>query len=291
MGMDAFGMSNDEQGFTLIEISIVLVIIGLLVGGVLAGKEMISAAQVRSQLTQLERYNAGVVTFREKYNALPGDMPQTIATQYNFVYPIGGRSGGAGRGDGNGIIQGLCYNSGYNNSGAGCIGGEQAFFWEDLTVNTHLIEGSFTTATDAPTGYAGTDPSLYMPRGKLNGSNVFITISTSNATGVNLINSTFSGFYWVLENISATQDQLAIVNPQILVKQAQMLDLKIDDGLPTSGIVQAIYVPASSSTLYAVPNASPATASSCYDSGTLKYAVSINNGNNATCALTIQGQF
>ena len=62
-------------GFTLIELSIVLVIIGLVIGGVLVGQQLIHAAQIRQQAAQFESINAAVNTFRTKYNCLPGDCP------------------------------------------------------------------------------------------------------------------------------------------------------------------------------------------------------------------------
>ncbi len=64
---------NQCDGFTLIEMSIVLVIIGLIVGGVLAGQSLISAAAVRAQINQIASYNAAVNTFRDKYGGIPGD--------------------------------------------------------------------------------------------------------------------------------------------------------------------------------------------------------------------------
>lgn len=62
-----------NSGFTLIELSIVLVIIGLLVGGVLVGKTLIEAARLRATISQLEKIQTAVSTFRLKYNCLAGD--------------------------------------------------------------------------------------------------------------------------------------------------------------------------------------------------------------------------
>jgi prepilin-type N-terminal cleavage/methylation domain-containing protein len=64
-------------GFTLIELSIVLVIIALIVGGVLVGKDLISAAYVRAQITQIERFNTAVNTFYGKYGYI---CPATFRT-------------------------------------------------------------------------------------------------------------------------------------------------------------------------------------------------------------------
>jgi hypothetical protein len=52
----------------------VLVIIGLIVGGILVGPEMIAAAAVRAQISQIEKYHTAVHTFQSKYGGLPGDL-------------------------------------------------------------------------------------------------------------------------------------------------------------------------------------------------------------------------
>lgn len=69
-----------RKGFSLIELSIVLVIIGLVMGGVLIGKDMIKSAQLRKLNSDMEKLEAAVNAFKVKYGYLPGDMP--TATQY-----------------------------------------------------------------------------------------------------------------------------------------------------------------------------------------------------------------
>jgi prepilin-type N-terminal cleavage/methylation domain-containing protein len=84
--------TSRTSGFTLIELSIALVIIGLLVGGVLVGRDLIKAAQIRSTISQLEEYQMAVTTFKLKYACVPGDCPN--ATQYGL----------GDNGDGNGFV-------------------------------------------------------------------------------------------------------------------------------------------------------------------------------------------
>ena len=67
-----------DKGFSLVELSIVLVILGLLIGGILTGQSLIRAAELRSVTTQYQGYVTAVNTFRDKYFALPGDMPNAI---------------------------------------------------------------------------------------------------------------------------------------------------------------------------------------------------------------------
>ena len=63
--------NNATYGFTLIELSIVLVIIGFVVGGVLVGQELIETAKLRAVVSQIDQIRVGANTFRTKYNALP----------------------------------------------------------------------------------------------------------------------------------------------------------------------------------------------------------------------------
>src|ERR1700756_2788750 len=91
-----------KSGFTLIEMSIVLVIIGLIIGGILTGQDLINAAAIRAQISQIEKYNTAVNTFYGKYGYLPGDIPDPQASSFGFS-PRGTLTG---QGDGNGIIEG-----------------------------------------------------------------------------------------------------------------------------------------------------------------------------------------
>ena len=68
-----------QQGFTLVEIAIVLVIIGLLLGGVLKGQEMIKSAKVKSQMQQIDGISAAFNTYLDKYGAIPGDDANAAA--------------------------------------------------------------------------------------------------------------------------------------------------------------------------------------------------------------------
>jgi prepilin-type N-terminal cleavage/methylation domain-containing protein len=96
-------------GFTLIELSIVLVIIGLIVGGVLVGQDLIKAAEVRKIISEKDAIGTAVYTFETKYSCLPGDCPnatnfwgQTAGCSVFATTPL--TNGGPtcnGNGDGN----------------------------------------------------------------------------------------------------------------------------------------------------------------------------------------------
>jgi prepilin-type N-terminal cleavage/methylation domain-containing protein len=92
-------MKSRQQGFTLIEIAIVLVIIGLLLGGVLKGQELITGARVRNLIQQQDGVKAAYFGFLDRFRALPGDYSQATTTITNIS-----TTSCAGNGDGNGQV-------------------------------------------------------------------------------------------------------------------------------------------------------------------------------------------
>lgn len=93
-------MRRKQSGFTLIEIAIVLVIIGLLLGGVLKGQELIQNARVRNVIAQQDGIKAAFFGFQDRYRGIPGDYAATLANQN---IPGAGVTCG---GDGNSLIDG-----------------------------------------------------------------------------------------------------------------------------------------------------------------------------------------
>jgi prepilin-type N-terminal cleavage/methylation domain-containing protein len=88
-----------EGGFTLIEIAIVLVIIGLLLGGVLQGQQLIENSRVKAATNDFNGLAAAVFSYQDRYGRLPGDDPGAITTR-GASWP----NAIAAAGDGNGII-------------------------------------------------------------------------------------------------------------------------------------------------------------------------------------------
>jgi prepilin-type N-terminal cleavage/methylation domain-containing protein len=76
-------VGKKQQGFTLIEIAIVLVIIGLLLGGVLKGQELITSARVRNIISNQDGVKAAYFGFLDRYRALPGDYSAAVANVPN----------------------------------------------------------------------------------------------------------------------------------------------------------------------------------------------------------------
>ena len=134
-------MRKQQSGFTLIEIAIVLVIIGLLLGGVLKGQELITAARVRNLISTQDGVKAAYFGFLDRYRALPGDYNAAIAN-------IPG-CGGCTNGNQNGQIRTIV---------AGDAVDEQNNVWEHLS-RAGFMTGSYTyTAGAATTGNTPTNP-------------------------------------------------------------------------------------------------------------------------------------
>ncbi len=123
--MPASKLSHRQTGFTLIEIAIVLVIIGLLLGGILKGQELITSARVRNIIAQIDGTKAAFFGFQDRYRALPGDF--TAATTQI--------AGAAQDGNGNGQIE---------------AGNESIAVWDHLS-HAGFINGTFVfNATEGP---------------------------------------------------------------------------------------------------------------------------------------------
>lgn len=280
--------SATKAGFTLIELSIVLVIIGLIVGGVLVGQDLIRAAEIRATITQIEKFNTARNTFYGKYGALPGDMNNGVALTFGFL----SRSGSAGQGDGNGLIDG----EGGAASMAQC-GGETGMFWSDLSyangMNLNLIEGSFgsgasplITPISTPFPTIAQIPQCF-PAAKLGRSNYFYVYETS---GYN-----YYGLTGITSGTSAATGSLTtgvlLGAPAMSVLQAYTIDKKVDDGFPTTGTAQVNYVFGNS--ILQAGGASTYTATTCYNNATNVYATdsTVNgNGTGGLCTLSFRMQ-
>jgi prepilin-type N-terminal cleavage/methylation domain-containing protein len=283
--------NNSQIGFTLIELSIVLIIIGLIIGGVLVGQDLISAATVRAQISQIEKFNSVVNTFRGKYGYLPGDIPEPTASQYGFKT----RGQYAGEGDGSGILQGVALDAANQEAGEFELTGETTMFWADLTV-ANLVEGGFTAASPHVVPGAdviGAAVGNYFPTAKLGAGNYIYVQgdlgTMQNYYSISIVTEIYKG------PPAGEFNSLS----GMTVSQAYNIDKKTDDGLPESGRITAQYgggliwaTPSANSERIVSVSPSPTT---CYDDGgntatTPTYSVAVNGGAGINCGLSFRVQ-
>ena len=125
MTASAFSNRNsNEAGFTLVEIAIVLVIIGLLLGGILKGQEMITQAKIKNAINDFNGVTVAVTSYQDRYRFLPGDDPNAD-TRWTVQAPA--------KGDGNGVIAGK-YNAAVAGPGAPAATEESNLFWQHLRI-------------------------------------------------------------------------------------------------------------------------------------------------------------
>lgn len=213
---------QNQQGFTLVELAIVLVIIGLIVGGVLVGQDMIKSAEIRSTISQWEGYNTAVNTFRDKYGYIPGDINQDRALEFGFYDRTG--TAAPGNGDGNGQLQ-ACAATAAAGLLAGC---ETTLFWRDLN-DANMVDGFFQVADETAAVIANNELIQYFPESSIGRGNYWVVFSAEGKnwyqlTGIN--ETTAGGVYDLALSLSPVE--------------AFNIDRKTDDGRPLNGGTRAL---------------------------------------------------
>ena len=222
-----------RNAFSLVELSIVLVILGLLVGGILTGQSLIRAAELRSVTTDIGKYQTVMMTFRDKYLALPGDMPN--ATDFWGSLDAGDGIGSdcytASVPDGtktcNGTGDGQVHNV-EGGSGQYWNYAERFLFWQHLA-NAGLIEGQYTGQTDSSSDNHVLTAGKNVPAGKISGT--YFGVS-------HFLNYTFEPVCCygdvVLGHLVAHFFSSSDNGP-LIPEEAWNIDKKMDDGKPGKG--------------------------------------------------------
>lgn len=233
---------QEKRGFTLIELSIVLVIIGLIVGGVLVGRSLIQGARIQKQVSQIQKIATAMNIFKNKFNALPGDLCQN-ASQFGLKC-----GNGAGQRD-NGLIDDMNKNSSVLESAY-----EPLYFFGHLA-DANLVPGDWVCYTAAnvtfpTTGYYSNaiNPSTGMVAVNIQGTPTLYL-------GINAVPAACN-----LWQIQATSTG-GVMSPA----EASAIDVKLDDGIPGTGIFYATKL-----TTAKVAGAVDNTASQCVTDATSK---------------------
>ena len=127
-----------QAGFTLVEIAIVLVIVGLLLAGVLKGQELIEQSKVKRTISEFDAIFAAVETYKDRYKFLPGDDPNA-ATRWTTV--IAGAAATSGNGDG-------VMTATLAQVFAGGVGNEGGLAWQHLRA-AGLVSGDMSTVANS----------------------------------------------------------------------------------------------------------------------------------------------
>jgi prepilin-type N-terminal cleavage/methylation domain-containing protein len=188
------------QGFTLVEIAIVLVIIGLLLGGILKGQEMITQAKIKNVIADFSGISAAYHGYVDRYKKIPGDDPcagGTVAA--GSCGTTTGRWTGASAGSGNGIVAGK-----YNSTTAA----DESRLWWD-----HLRRAGFVSGVGDQ-----------QPFNALSGQ---IGVQTGDAAATP--GPALGGFAGIIVCSANLPDKIAIAT-----------DTQMDDGVPNTGTVRGI---------------------------------------------------
>ena len=205
--------NSKNKGFTLVELAIVIVIIGLLVGGVVAGQELIKQSQLQNLVKTVEGYKSAALTYKAKFDALPGDDMRA----YNWFGSLCDSTPSNCNGDSDGVI--VSNNTPFDN--------EALRFWQHLVLSK-IISGNFIGSTSG--GWPDVLQGRVLP--KLGFKDVYLMVLQGTF-------ATFPGFAYnnymiVGRKIGAGSfPQFPFLSPE----DAYNIDTKMDDGKPWSGSI------------------------------------------------------
>ncbi len=239
---------NEQSGFTLTELSIVLVVIALIIGALLTGQTLIRNGKIRAVISEVEKYTAAVNTFEQAYQCLPGDCQNATTVLDSTTYAT------LANGDGNGHIEDI-------DVGWTLLEGEQA--WFQLYV-AKMIEGTFS-ANSWYQCYLGTAGAYdNMGPSKLDNIGYFFHYFDNTGLGA----KDFIGLA-MSDQVECAAGNIftAVYTGGITPELARAIDLKMDDGFSSLGKVNA--------------NFATPTYSTCVDAG-LSYYDLTKKGNDCS---------
>lgn len=201
-----------SRGFTLIEMSIVLVVIGLLVGGILAGKNIIVRSRLQAVITEWNDIRSSVSAFQLQYNSLPGDLLD--------AFDLWGAACGVDathcNGDGNGTID--------YNAAVAAIDNEPFRVWQHLSL-ANMVKGTYTAVQDV----AG-----YPIIGTTYPATAYKSLDGNGEAGWSTIGGTMLSLGSVAR-IGNHTSQIRTYGDALSPMDAYSLDAKADDGIASTG--------------------------------------------------------
>jgi prepilin-type N-terminal cleavage/methylation domain-containing protein len=197
------GMRKLQQGFTLVEIAIVLVIIGLLLGGILKGQEMITQAKIKNVIADMSGVSAAMYGYQDRYRALPGD-DKGAATRWTT---------GVAAANGDGVIEGTY---------TAASPAETAEYWR------HLRLAGFVGGTGAEQPFNAVSGKMGVQTGDGTDATPGPVLGSAAVVGPPAIPA-IPGVTSLMMCSANLPDKIAI-----------SVDAQMDDGIGTAGSVRAI---------------------------------------------------
>jgi prepilin-type N-terminal cleavage/methylation domain-containing protein len=225
-----------RAAFSLVELSIVLVIVGLLTGGILMGQSLIRNSQIQKVIGDYQAYRDAAVAFRDQYDALPGDMSDAVSYwgaadggtgQTNACTTTSTGTAATCNGNGDGRL-----------AGEGIWGGNTTRFeiyraWQQLA-NAKLVNGNFS---GIPVGTIGSNPGVNVPRGAIDNSGFSFWYIGTTSGHPNIFDGAHNNVI-IFGNSAGGAD--ITIYPILKPEEAWNIDTKIDDGRPGTGLVHTI---------------------------------------------------
>ncbi|MEJ0010985.1 MAG: prepilin-type N-terminal cleavage/methylation domain-containing protein [Alphaproteobacteria bacterium] len=225
-----------QRGFTLVELAIVLVIIGLLVGGVLTGADLIKSAQLYAINQGKEDIVAATMTFRDKYGRLPGDWMH--ATDTFGILAGTGSDATCQNTPATAGSTATCNGNGDGYVGTSVVANDEVYrFFQQLSAAS-LIKGRYTGAVGTASSYinvwvAGVD----IPEARQNGYGYFTLWSSYSAGSATDFAGNY-GQYIIYEYAPAITSGSTNYSARTMTPADMLrLDSKFDDGLPGTGTI------------------------------------------------------
>ena len=201
---------NKCSAFTLVELSIVIIIIGFLIAGISAGQSLIKQAALNGVISELSQFHTAMSIFKSKYSGLPGDIPNASAYWPNCD-----------------AIPANC-----DGDNDGLIDSDSEFLraWQQLAA-AGLINGSYTGSGTKEIG-------INIPGSKLGSDVGYLLYNWGYPPWGNCIESSPRGgnCAWQTINICSGTDPFACA-PVMTTTDIYNIDLKIDDGLARQGTI------------------------------------------------------
>ena len=230
-------IQNTAKGFTLVELAIVMIIIGLLIGGVIKGQALIENAQADAVLSQIESYRAATHSFYSTYEQLPGDFSQAQTRLQGCSAPD------CRNGNGNSIIEPRTCNSGTAGNIPYCYDFPQSQTDEALQYWRHLVLANLITGVEPQPVSTPVAAGESHPRSSIRGT---MHIIAGSGVDTGYCNTEWSG-HWIRNQGPVSGTSIWVggsssgVGVQVISPiMTGRLDRKIDDGIACSGNFRGI---------------------------------------------------